>query len=558
MRASGVLFLAASVAALVLFTGVLKSETANVSALTGLVSSTEEGPMEGVLVTAKKADSVINITVVTDEKGHYAFPQSKLEPGKYSLKVRAVGYDADVTDPLEVAAGKPATADLKLHKTQNLAAQITNSEWMSSIPTGDKQKAFLLNCVQCHTVERILRSKHTPDEFLKVMERMGTYANQSFPFHVQKRLASRMLEERGDQLAATRKRQADFLAAYNLSESRPTWAYDFKTLPRPKGSNTRVLITEYDLPRRSIEPHDVVLDPDGMVWYSNFGEQAVGKMDPKTGKVIEYSIPVQKPGSPTGQLGLELDHDGNLWFGMSFQAAMAKFDRKTEQFRILKPPAEYNKEMTQINMSAPQGSHVDGKVWSQNNGFAVIHRYDLASGETETFAPFKNSKEGENHNIYDVIPDAHNNAYFTDFANEHIGRVDAKTGAIRLFEIPTKGSAPRRGQIDAEGRLWFGEYKGNRIGLFDTKAETFKEWEAPSPWSAPYDATIDKTGHVWTGSMTTDRVLRLDPKTGKMDEYLLPRSTNIRRVFVDDRGAKPVLWIGNNHGASIVKVELLD
>jgi virginiamycin B lyase len=112
--------------------------------------------------------------------------------------------------------------------------------------------------------------------------------------------------------------------------------------------------------------------------------------------------------------------------------------------------------------------------------------------------------------------------------------------------------------MDAEGRIWFGEYRGNRIGMFDTKTEKFQEWEAPTPWSAPYDATMDKTGHVWTGSMTTDRVIRLDPKTGKMDEYLLPKSTNIRRVFVDDRGARPALWVGSNHGASIVKLEPMD
>ena len=392
---------------------------------------------------------------------------------------------------------------------------------------------------------------------MKVMERMGTYANQSFQYHVQKRLATRMLEERGDQLEKTRQRQADFLAAYNLSTG-PTWAYDFKTLPRPKGSGTKVIITEYDLPRRTIEPHDVMMDADGSVWYSSFGEQAVGKMDPKTGKVTEYSIPIQKPGWPTGELGLETDHDGNMWFGMTYQAGLAKFDRKSETFQIFHPPAEYNKDMTQINMAAPQSSHVDGKVWSQNNGFAVIHRYDLATGQTETFTPFKNSKEGENHNIYDVIPDAQNNAYFTDFANEHIGRVDAKTGAISLWPTPTKNSAPRRGQMDTRGRIWFGEYRGNRIGMFDIKTEKFQEWLAPTPWSAPYDGTLDKTGHVWTGSMTTDRVIRLDPKTGKMDEYLLPRSTNIRRVFVDDRGATPALWVGNNHGASIVKLEPLD
>ncbi len=55
---------------------------------------------------------------------------------------------------------------------------------------------------------------------MKVMERMGNYANQSFPLHPQKRMAMRMLEERGDQLQKTRQRQADFLAAYNLSTAR--------------------------------------------------------------------------------------------------------------------------------------------------------------------------------------------------------------------------------------------------------------------------------------------------------------------------------------------------
>ena len=40
----------------------------------------------------------------------------------------------------------------------------------------------MLNCVQCHTLERILRSKHDAAEFMKVMERMGTYANQSFQY----------------------------------------------------------------------------------------------------------------------------------------------------------------------------------------------------------------------------------------------------------------------------------------------------------------------------------------------------------------------------------------
>ena len=55
-----------------------------------------------------------------------------------------------------------------------------------------------------------------------------------------------------------------------------------------------------------------------------------------------------------------------------------------------------------------------------------------------------------------------------------------------------------------------------------------------------------------------DRVSRLNPKTGAIVEYLLPQDTNIRRVFVDNTTTPVTFWIGNNHGASIVKVEPLE
>src|SRR5215471_10671476 len=89
-------------------------------ALTGTVSSMEDGAMEGVLVSAKRANSTISITVVTDEKGRYQFPASRLEPGQYAIRVRATGYDLDDPGTIDVGT-KSATADLKLHKTANLA-----------------------------------------------------------------------------------------------------------------------------------------------------------------------------------------------------------------------------------------------------------------------------------------------------------------------------------------------------------------------------------------------------------------------------------------------------
>ena len=72
----------------------------------------------------------------------------------------------------------------------------------------------------------------------------------------------------------------------------------------PSGRATRAIITEYDLPARTRQPHDVIVDSDGMVWYISFGEQILGRLDPKTGKTTEFPIPILKPQSPTGELAL--------------------------------------------------------------------------------------------------------------------------------------------------------------------------------------------------------------------------------------------------------------
>jgi len=525
-------------------------------ALGGQVTSAEEGPMEGVLVSAKRADSTISITVVSDASGHYGFPAAKLEPGHYALKVRAAGYDLDGAPAVDVAAGEARTADLKLRKTEDLAAQLSNAEWIASVPGTDQQKSMLLNCIGCHTLERVARSPYTADDFMQVLPRMQGYVNQSMPGAPQLRRAERLMEERGDQRVQVHRNLADYLASIN--QSRGSWSYALKTLPRPKGRATRVVITEYDLPRPIIQPHDVIVTADGTVWYSSFGLQDLGRLDPKTGKVTEYPIPLMKPGFPTGLLGLRTDRDGNLWLGNMYQARIVKFDPKTETFRFWSLPSENDIDAAQVNMVSPQSSHVDGKVWTQNNGFAGIHRLDLASGKIETFEPFRSAPKGEPHNIYDVIPDSKNNVYFTDFRQRHIGRIDATSGAVTLYPTPTGASAPRRGMMDAQDRLWFGEYRGNRIAMFDTKAESFKEWQAPTAWSAPYDVTVDRNGEAWAGSMATDRVLRLNPQTGAFVEYLLPRETNIRRVFVDNSTTPVTFWTGSNHGAAVVKLEPLD
>jgi len=534
-------------------TGHLAAQTG--PALTGKVTAGPEA-LEGVLVSAKRDGSNITVTVVSGKDGRYSFPAARLEPGQYSLRIRATGYELDKSDPVAIAADKTATTDLALHKAADIASQLTNAEWLASMPGTDAQKGQLLNCVGCHTLARPLNSKYSADDFLTtILPRMQGYVNQSIPQHPQLRRAERLMEERGDQRVKVYRAAADYLASINLS-SHPQWNFEFKTQPRPTGAATRVIYTEYDLPRETISPHDVIIDKSGIVWYSSFGEQNLGRLDPKTGKVTEFPVAEHKPDFPTGSLGLRSDPQGNLWLGNMYQATIVKFDPRNETFKYWPLEGDENIDAAQINMVSPQHSDVDGKLWTQNNGFAGIHRLDIATGKFETWEPFKGVPGP--HNIYDVIPDSHNNVYFTDFRQRHIGRIDAKTGEIKLYEIPTPASAPRRGTMDAQDRLWFGEFRGDRIGMLDTKTGQFKEWPVAPKWSSPYDVITDRNGEAWTGSMLSDQVTRLNPETGQSINYLLPRSTNIRRVFVDNSTTPVTFWAGSNHGASIVKVEPLE
>ena len=58
--------------------------------------------------------------------------------------------------------------------------------------------------------------------------------------------------------------------------------------------------------------------------------------------------------------------------------------------------------------------------------------------------------------------------------------------------------------------------------------------------------------------MNNDRVVRVNTATGEVVEYLLPTTTNIRRVNVDNSTTRPTFWVGDNLGASLIKVEPLD
>lgn len=98
------------------------------------VTSAQEGPMEGVVVSARKPDSTITISMATDEKGVFRFPAGRLDSGHYALTVRAAGYALDGAGQVDVAVAGQAVADLRLRPAAVTADTFTNAEWLASAP----------------------------------------------------------------------------------------------------------------------------------------------------------------------------------------------------------------------------------------------------------------------------------------------------------------------------------------------------------------------------------------------------------------------------------------
>jgi len=513
----------------------------------------------------------MTVTVISNDQGRYTFPAGKLRPGKYALTIRAIGYKLPASLAVEVRSDKTAPVDIKLAKVKDLAPQLTGAEWMVSVPGNDKQKKALFHCDQCHSLDVVATSTYDPDGWLSTLPKMQNYWGSASTIN------HPLIPPRPPRDYPVDPELAKYLSSINLSRGGTTWPYELKTFPRPRGADTRVIITEYEIPRSDSSPHDVAIDGQGMIWYNDFQGPNIGRLDPGTGTFKEWTLPTLKPGLLVNSLSIELDREGNPWIPRGFQGcSVTMFDVKTEKFQTWNAPAEYNDERANCS----QGNvGPNGMVWFNSFGTSKMFELDPKTGEVKVFNAFPpgSSKYNgpnrvfyfgvdehfataeETHKMYGSSIDSNGDAIYCDIEGSTVAVLDHTTGKVTLYPTPTPKAAPRRGSIDSADHFWFGEWIAGQLGMFDPKTKEIKEWRAPTPWNGLYRAAADKNGDVWAGGMSTDYVYRLNPTSGEWKEYLLPTlGGEIRDIKVDDSGKSVKVWVPLVHAGIIAEIEPLE
>jgi virginiamycin B lyase len=536
------------------------ADPAAAETLTGMVSSQKERSMEGVLVSAKKQGGTISVTVVSNAEGRYSFPGDRLSAGTYDIAIRAVGYTLPATT-VAVGAGQATTLDLTLKEVTDkiqLGRQLSNAEWMIS---AGENGSRLGNCTNCHTLQLPLFSHHDAEAMTKVIQRMSLHTNNSSLAHpwFDTDMAEQLAKPPSDDHASL----GTYFASINLSD-RDAWPFDLKTLPRPTGADTRVIYTTYDLPRPDAAPHDEAFDADGNVWYSDFNTQYIGKLNPKTGEVKEYDVPLRRPnGVAQGGLQIDLDPTGKVWFANMEQIQLVRLDPATGTMDVFKlPVADEDAADAHTTMIDPSRLDVDGNLWFNVAGGGAkggegAWRLHVATGEFTHMTYPEGSPPAR---AYDVLADSSNNLWGMHMRNHNLWRTDAADLKTEWFEHPDDRMGCRRGHMDSQDRIWCGDFYGNGLVMFNTRTREFEgNWTMPTTFTRPYDAQYDDKAYVWAGGMDSDLIIRLNPQTGKLNQYLLPHETNIRHVEVWKGGPNELssFWVGDQHGATLTRIEAL-
>jgi virginiamycin B lyase len=388
-------------------------------------------------------------------------------------------------------------------------AQTTAGEW----PQGAMQQRFLESCGGCHNINRV-RAGYTPEGWLSVI---------------------RMMQNVGTPVPALEWGPLTEYLMKNFPErARPPAVL----LPGP----VKVTIKLWEVPTQGSRPHDPRASRDGAIWWTGQLANKLGRLDPKTGAIREYSLK-----SPhTGPHGLAEDRDGNIWFTGNSAGLIGKLYPATGVTTEYPLPDKTARDPHTIEV-AP-----DGMVWFTVQAGNRIGRLDPKSGEIRLVAaPTPKSRP------YGLMINSKGVPWFVEFGAPRIASIDPQSMAIREYTLPDAGARPRRLAFAGDDTIWYSDFARGMLGRLDLATGAVQEWPSPSgPKSQPYGIVFTR-GAVWYSESAAkpNTIVRFDPASEKFQSWAIPGGGDIVRNMDVTPDGNPVTANSLTNQVGLVAIE---
>jgi len=180
----------------------------------------------------------------------------------------------------------------------------------------------------------------------------------------------------------------------------------------------------YDVPSgvkagKTANPYGMAIDGAGNVWSVENNMNKMLRINPNTGKMDEFDIPLAN--AVPRKAGM--DSEGNVWVGLHGAGKLMKVDYKTTKMTIFDPPTQ------DAGVYSVQGDPTSKFVWFAEQQADKIARFDP---QTKTFLEFPLPTAEEDHRRIEIDPINPSRIWWSGDTSGRMGYVEYMGGSKKM------------------------------------------------------------------------------------------------------------------------------
>jgi streptogramin lyase len=193
-------------------------------------------------------------------------------------------------------------------------------------------------------------------------------------------------------------------------------------------------------------PNELALDAHGAVWFTDFNDDSLGRLDPHTGLLHYYPLSTQTSVQTLYPYGVTVDSQGMVWFTESGTNQFGRLDPTTGRVQLFAVPDPHALLMEIANDG-------QGTIWVTSFTPGLLFRFRPGTRTYTTYTtPFTGDQQSA---LYGLLVTSSGEVWVTMLAENVIARLDAAASRFVYYRIPTSDTLPLGLAMDENQRLWF-------------------------------------------------------------------------------------------------------
>lgn len=311
-------------------------------------------------------------------------------------------------------------------------------------------------------------------------------------------------------------------------------------------------ITEYKIPTKCTQPHAIIADPSGTIWFAQDTAGRVASFEPETERFVEFNNTFWPPRAVTSVWGMDYSPDNSVWFTDPQTDSIWRFDIDAERYERIQLPLPA--------MSFPQQIKIDGSrviINDLNGGNLIFFEAARETDQIEFFSVpslkrgylvggFDTVGEDIWYTVWQVNQTSSLVRFSIDSYIEATRRADNQQlpigRFIQQFDLPEELETPIGLKVAPDGKVWIADTLASNFFSFDPSIGVFTHYVTspphPSvygnstgmslaPVSGPYWISFTDDGLMVFNEHLANRMAVMNVTSEEITEYHIP-STNYK------------------------------